>query len=117
MPGEVIWLPSWMADGSRDSCATRLEHSRRAASALTRADRATANLNRARVTRGLGKAGLFKSWDEYPFASSVQGGNPILTRVVPVPALENQIQGGMILACYAIQKIQVAENFMVVVLP
>jgi hypothetical protein len=69
------------------------------------------------VLKGPGKAVLFGSWDEYPFTSCVQGGNPLTTRVVPVPERENFIQGGMILASNAIQDIQLGDNVLVVVLP
>ncbi|HEV2453565.1 MAG TPA: RHS repeat-associated core domain-containing protein [Verrucomicrobiae bacterium] len=63
-----------------------------------------------------GPAGLGKSLDEYPFASSVQGG--IGARVTPVPEWQNWVQGGIISACYRIEGILPEETpYTVVVIP
>jgi RHS repeat-associated protein len=82
---------------------------------LTRVSPAQAKLNRRAVTRGLGSAGLTKSWDEYPFASGRIPGTP--ARVVAVPALQNSIQGGVIGVAYRLEKINVGDSYFVVVIP
>ena len=53
--------------------------------------------------------------DEYPFASSAEGGYG--STVAAVPARENAIQGGIIGACYVLENISVTEGYYVVVLP
>jgi len=82
---------------------------------LTRTTPAQALLNREAATRLSPPAGLGKSLDEYPFASSVQGG--FGASVVPVPWLENSIQGGIIGACYTIEGITPGTPYWVVVTP
>jgi RHS repeat-associated protein len=82
---------------------------------LQRAPIIRAVLNRYYATRGRGSAGLGMSWDEYPFASSNQGGNPAVVR--PVPAQENRVQGGIIAAAYTIERINVGDWFTVVITP
>lgn len=83
---------------------------------LTRVSPAQATLNRQNATRGLGSAGIGMSWDEYPFASGrlSTGPNP---RVAPVPWIQNCIQGGVIAAAYKLEKINVGDNYFVVVVP
>ncbi|MFT3831347.1 MAG: NucA/NucB deoxyribonuclease domain-containing protein [Opitutaceae bacterium] len=82
---------------------------------LIRTDPNTARANRARAIAGLGSAGFAMSWDEYPFASTVQGG--IGASVRKVPLHENLVQGGVIGASYTIQGITPGEQFWVVVIP
>jgi len=72
-------------------------------------------VNRYNATKGRGSAGAGMSWDEYPFASTYQGGSPAVVR--PVPAQENWVQGGIIAAAYAIEKINVGDWFTVVITP
>lgn len=83
---------------------------------LTRCDPTQAKANRAAALAGLGSA-FPNSWDEYPFASSWQGGS--WTSVAPVPLWQNLVQGGIISACYAIEKITYAPPtpYFVVVTP
>jgi len=81
---------------------------------LTRCAPIQAKINRADAVRGLGSA-FPNSWDEYPFASSVQGGS--WTSVSPVPLWENCVQGGIISACYTIEKIKPGNDYFVVVIP
>jgi RHS repeat-associated protein len=82
---------------------------------LQRASITRTVLNRYNATKGRGSAGPGMSWDEYPFASTYQGGSPAVVR--PVPAEENWVQGGIIAAAYAIEKISVGDWFTVVVTP
>ena len=83
---------------------------------LTRCSPTQANIHRADAIKGLGSA-FPNSWDEYPFASSWQGGS--FTSVSPVPLWQNCVQGGIISACYAIEKITYAPPtpYFVVVIP
>jgi hypothetical protein len=60
-------------------------------------------------------AGPGYNLDEYPFASSEQGGAK--SRVSPVPVWQNCVQGGIIAACYRIEKILPGTSYYVVVLP
>ena len=68
----------------------------------------------AASTGGL-PAGPGLSWDEYPFASSVQGGAN--SSVVSVPIQEQRIQGGVIAASYILQSIEIGTPFFVVIVP
>ncbi|MEV6816911.1 NucA/NucB deoxyribonuclease domain-containing protein, partial [Micromonospora sp. NPDC051296] len=54
------------------------------------------------------------SCDEYPFASSMQGG--LGSRVAGVPRLENNIQGGVIGAFYAKHRLKHGEPYLVQVI-
>jgi hypothetical protein len=84
---------------------------------LRRVSPAQAVLNRAAAmaAAGVPPAGPGKSLDEYPFASSAQGGAG--ASVVPVPSLENSIQGGIIGGCYTVERINVGTWYYVVVTP
>jgi hypothetical protein len=82
---------------------------------LTRVDSVTARRNRATAVGGLPPAGSGLSWDEYPFASTFQGGAG--ASVSAVPEKENWIQGGVIGASYSIQRINVGDDFWAVVIP
>jgi len=57
-------------------------------------------------------AGL--TWDEYPFASSVQGGGANVS-LWPVPYMENALQGGVIAGSYALENINPGDEFAVIV--
>jgi RHS repeat-associated protein len=59
--------------------------------------------------------GLNGSFDEYPFASSKEGGAN--SRVTPVPLWQNCVQGGIIAASYKIQDINEGVPFTVVPIP
>ena len=52
--------------------------------------------------------------DEYPFASTIEGGAG--ARIAGVPALEQQIQGGVISRFYVKFGISQGDSFMVVVI-
>ena len=82
---------------------------------LTRVGFAQRNLNRANALRGRGSAGPGLSWDEYPFASTAEGGTG--ASVMRVPQMENWRQGGIIGACYIIENINVGDKFWAVVIP
>jgi hypothetical protein len=56
------------------------------------------------------------SWDEYPFASSEQGGRPGVT-IWPVPIWENHLQGGIIIGSYYLENIKYKDEFAVVIVP
>lgn len=73
--------------------------------------------NRLKVLMTKGIAPKGKSWDEYPFASSVEGGNPAKSSVSAVPSRQNLVQGGIIAASYFLESIQPYESFAVVVIP
>jgi hypothetical protein len=76
-------------------------------------------MNRKAATGSLPPAGVIMgvpmSWDEYPFASSIQGGSGASVRQVPLH--ENMIQGGIIGACYMLEDINVGDSFLVIVTP
>jgi hypothetical protein len=82
---------------------------------LTRTDPVTAKTNRRAAVAGYGSSGLLNSWDEYPFASSSQGGFGASVRAVP--AWQNSVQGGIISASYTLQNIAIGESYFVIVLP
>jgi RHS repeat-associated protein len=82
---------------------------------LTRANATTARPNRAAAIRGLPSAGSGLSWDEYPFASTYQGGTG--ASVMAVPIGEQWIQGGVIGGSYIVQRITDGDRFWVVVIP
>jgi RHS repeat-associated protein len=83
---------------------------------LTRCSPVQAAANRAAALAGLPPiAGYGLSWDEYPFASSSQGG--LGSSVMGVPANEQLIQGGIIAASYALEQISIGDDYFVVVLP
>jgi hypothetical protein len=82
---------------------------------LTRVDKARTVRNRAEAIGKRGSAGFGLSWDEYPFASTEQGGSG--ASVVAVPQMENWKQGGIIGACYLFENIRVGESFWAVVIP
>jgi hypothetical protein len=84
-------------------------------SVLTRTTSAQARINRRTATADLPSAGLGQSWDEYPFASSLQGGFGASVQVVPL--LENFIQGGIIGVSHALHQIAVGNDFLVLVIP
>jgi len=60
-------------------------------------------------------AGVLKSWDEYPFASSKQGGKG--AKVAKVPSWQNSLQGGIIAGAYISQNIRVKSKYLVVITP
>jgi len=84
---------------------------------LTRAPVGRNIINRVRIMRGRSPAGPGLSWDEYPFASTIEGGDPWTASVVPVPVKENLIQGGIIWGSYVVENIQPGDKFAVVVTP
>lgn len=81
---------------------------------LNRTTPEQAALNRAAALAGLPSVSPL-SWDEYPFASSVQGG--VGASVAPVPVMEQWIQGGTIAASYSAEGINVGDPYWVVVIP
>ena len=87
---------------------------------LQRASRGQARINRRAAIGGIPAAGMSPngvpwSLDEYPFASSLQGGR--YASVAAVPLHENLIQGGIIAASYFLENIKVGEPYVVVVIP
>ena len=84
---------------------------------LVRVTPAQKNLNRrAALAQVRGQSpGLGNSWDEYPFASSAQGGAG--AHMAPVPWLQNCIQGGIISGAYKIEKITPGTPYLVIVTP
>jgi RHS repeat-associated protein len=66
--------------------------------------------------RGLAAAGTFLSWDEYPYASTMQGsGFPVPVSLAKVPIWENRVQGGFLSAFYRLRlKGATGKAFMVV---
>jgi len=83
---------------------------------LTRANLRQGAKNRYQVLKGKGSAGPSRSWDEYPFFSSAQGGKPNAS-VMPVPKEENWLQGGIIAGAYLLEKIQPGDDYVVIVTP
>jgi RHS repeat-associated protein len=62
-----------------------------------------------------GMAGVGLSFDEYPFASSFEGGAGASIAIVPLQ--ENLLQGGIIIGSYMLEHINPGDQFYVVVLP
>jgi RHS repeat-associated protein len=67
----------------------------------------------ANPIRGL--PSVSQNFDEYPFASSFQGGKG--ARVTPVPIWQNSLQGGIVSGAYKIEKIKEDTAYTVVVIP
>ncbi len=81
---------------------------------LHRATPAQARTNR-RLTRPGWSAGPGYQWDEYPFASSIEGGPG--ASVARVPERQNRIQGGIIAGSYLLQRITPNVEYFVPVIP
>jgi RHS repeat-associated protein len=77
------------------------------------------NANRNAATGTLAPAGIVggvtMEWDEYPFASTAQGGAG--ASVVQVPQVQNRVQGGLLSAFYRIGLRGKAISFLVVPIP
>jgi hypothetical protein len=84
---------------------------------LNRAHPGQGAKNRYQVLKGKGSAGPGKSWDEYPFFKSMQGGDPLTVTVRAVPQEENWMQGGIISAAYFLERINYGERYVVIVTP
>jgi len=54
-------------------------------------------------------------WDEYPYASTYEGGAGASVRAVPAP--ENALQGGLLSAFYKRNRLRDACRFFVAVIP
>ena len=73
------------------------------------------NNQRRLALRGLGQPPATKSWDEYPFASTVEGGGN--TSIEPVPINEQRVQGGVINAFYLEEALTYQDPFWVEIVP
>lgn len=82
---------------------------------LTRVASHIAKVNRRSAVGTRGRAPSGRSWDEYPFASSAQGG--ALSSVRDVPSGENFLQGGIIAGAYLLEKINIGDSYFVIVTP
>jgi Deoxyribonuclease NucA/NucB len=116
----------WAGDGGRrlpvfivDSTKTPAiaDHVRAALAAgypsvLTRASGPRQRANR-RAACGQWPRGSRLSCDEYPFASTVEGGRG--ASITGVPRVEQRRQGGALRAFYAKHRVRVGEQFLVVV--
>ncbi len=78
---------------------------------LTRATRAQAQINRRNALRGVSPAPKGMSRDEYPLASTTQGG--VASRVASVSAREQSVQGGIVSQFYSSNRIQPGMSFRV----
>lgn len=76
---------------------------------LTRVSSNEARANRREALRGHDRAPAGQSLDEYPFASSAQGGSGSTVR--PVPKSEQNHQGGILSSFYQRHKIQDGDRF------
>lgn len=101
-PGIADNIEAAIADG-HPSVLNRLE-----AQDLIRA-------NRRDALRGQPSPALNHSLDEYPFASSIQGGAG--SRVSAVPVTEQNIQGGLLSSFYQTNNIRAGDPFRVLVVP
>jgi hypothetical protein len=81
-------------------------------SLLTRATGAVQRANR-RAACGHWPRGSRLSCDEYPFASTIQGGQG--ASIAGVPRVEQRRQGGSLRAFYAKERVRVGDSFLVVV--
>jgi RHS repeat-associated protein len=82
---------------------------------LTRATQAEARANRAAALQGTSRPPSGFSRDEYPIASSIQGGSG--ARIATVPAREQNVQGGLISQFYSRNNIQPGDCFCIRVGP
>jgi hypothetical protein len=57
------------------------------------------------------------SWDEYPFASTQEGGDPMTASVRKVPLTEQNVQGAVIKNFYDAHLMTGGECFYVVITP
>lgn len=113
-PIKVVPMPrSIIPDIAKGIAAYQLTHP--SSVRLTRCSSLQAAQNRAKSLAGYAAAGSGLSLDEYPFASSIQGGAG--ASVVPVPFWQNCVQVGIIGACYRIEKIEPGTPFFVVITP
>lgn len=76
---------------------------------LTRATQQVKDANRGAALRGQPKPPQGYSLDEYPFASSVEGGEGAFVRAVPVG--EQNYQGGVLSRFYQLNDIQVGDKY------
>ena len=79
---------------------------------LTRASGARQRANR-RAACGQWPRGSTLSCDEYPFASTLEGGRG--ASIAGVPRVEQRRQGGALRAFYAKERVRVGDEFLVVV--
>jgi len=87
-----------------------------APSTLTRITlRATIRANRRAALRGQTAPDPTLSLDEYPFASTAEGGAPAQVR--PVPRVEQNIQGGHLSLFYQRNQVQSGQRFHVRIVP
>jgi RHS repeat-associated protein len=85
---------------------------------LSRADDAGKRQNRADALRGMGKRKKGQSLDEYPYASSQQGGGKAKgARVSSVPAREQNIQGGQMSSFYKQAGLKPGDPYIVKLVP
>jgi uncharacterized Zn-binding protein involved in type VI secretion len=82
---------------------------------LNRTTKRKKAINRRAAIGRRGSAGLNKSWDEFPFASSQQGGAK--SRVAAIPHRENCKQGGKLSGFYKKNKIKSPNPYKVVIKP
>jgi hypothetical protein len=108
-------LPIFVVDSKKTPAIA--DHVRTALAAgqprvLTRASGARQRANR-RAACGHWSRGSPLSCDEYPFASTLEGGRT--ARIAGVPKVEQRRQGGALRAFYAKERIRVGDQFLVVV--
>lgn len=82
---------------------------------LTRTDSVTRDANRRAALRGREPAQTGFSLDEYPFASTVEGGAGSTVRAVPVA--EQNYQGGVLSSFYQHKGVNVGDRFRVRIVP
>jgi hypothetical protein len=82
---------------------------------LTKVSAAARDANRRAALRGQPPAPAGQSLDEYPFASSAEGGAG--SHVMAVPRAEQNYQGGVLSAFYQKHKIQPGDQFDVEFVP
>ncbi len=114
-PVKVIPMPRSIIPGVAAHIASAQSPPTTKPMLLERCSPGQAVLNRAAAIKGISSAGPGYSLDEYPFASSIQGG--VGASVAAVPFWENCVQGGIIGACYTIEKITPGTPYYVVVTP
>ncbi len=74
-------------------------------------DRSLINQNRNQAIGNLASAGTGLSWDEYPFATTYEGGSGAV--VMAVPQLEQSSQGGILSSFYQTNSIEDGDEFRV----
>jgi RHS repeat-associated protein len=112
----IFWVPQLVMPNIYENTILALNHNPLWFKLSYNGGGAAAKINRTLAISGLGSAGAGWSWDEYPYASTKEGGSGAW--VARVYSFENSIQGGYLSAFYTITvHHKIGESFLVVPVP